>query len=228
MTGGNWLNFVRLLGLAFSAVAANVLPVRRDGDPESKDEAGPQDSTAMTTVDVPVKRPGDRASDAGEWAGELLGKGVRAIISGKDSMRRRYESLRGIYRLLREMGMSDAEIAKLVATQGREFLGQELSERTLTAAEINRALDNLNYTVLKAITEVDDRLNLDGELIERAQLSLATTRRGRTQAAAHLETAYAAVRSRLLKLLEKPDRFEDEDFTDVGVTDEGEVKTTSR
>jgi len=164
---------------------------------------------------LPATQPGtDLETDAREeeperqpgpaWVesfGDLLGRTFRAVGAQGTALRERAEGFYGAYRLLRALGMSDAEIAAFIAGQARSRLERELGGHTLTAADMRKVLDGVQDTVVRAAEEVDVRLDLGGDFVRRVREGVQATRTGREDALAALERGVATGKEQLRKLL---------------------------
>src|SRR5262249_7797448 len=134
-----------------------------DGDPSRADvpvtvKPAATKSTAMPSPSIPsAVGSAARESSRAESFAEMLGRAARGIGEPGQALRERVEGLQAAYKLLKALGMSDADIARLVADQGRQLLAQELEERTLTAADARRVIDNVQETVVRAAQDVDER-----------------------------------------------------------------------
>ncbi len=118
-------------------------------------------------------------------------------------MRERVEGLLGIYRLLKAMGLTDQQIATLVADQARGMLGREVEQRQLTAEEMRSVADRLQDSVIRAAQEVDDRLWLSGGLARPVREAVVATKAGREDVLPVIERTAGQGREALLKLLTK-------------------------
>lgn len=139
-----------------------------------------------------------------QWAegiGDLVGRAVRSMGARGGAVRERIEGLYGIYRLLRALGMSDAEIATLVAEQARQRLGRGLPEPVLSAEDARRVLDGVQDTVVRAAQEVDVRLDLGGDFVRGVREAALAARAGREDAFVALERGVGAAREHLRRVL---------------------------
>jgi hypothetical protein len=156
---------------------------------------------AESNVDAAAPPREDRA----EAFAEMLGRSFRMLGVQADAVRERIEGYYGIYRLLRTLGLSDQEIAALVAQQARTRVERELRGRTLTAAETRRALDGVSETVVRAAEGVDERLNLGGEFVRRVRDGVQASKAGREDVLIGLDRGLAAAREQLRKVLKNSD-----------------------
>ncbi|MBI2761214.1 MAG: hypothetical protein HYX51_07305, partial [Chloroflexi bacterium] len=190
MLAGNGL--VALAAASFFAaggggpvVPSRSLPEKNDGEgEEDKDELG-------------------RGFEAGEKFAEMLGRTFRSVGDRGVAIKERFEGFVGIYKLLKSLGMSDKDIAALVAEQARIQLGREASERTPTAADARRVMDGLQDTVIKAAQEVDVRLDLGGNFARRVRDAVQSTKTGREDALLFTERGVAVAKEQLLKVLNR-------------------------
>jgi hypothetical protein len=146
-----------------------------------------------------------RGFETGEKVAETLGRAFRGVSEWGSTVRERVEGLVGVYRLLRGMGMSDREIAALVAEQARIQLGRGLEDRKPTAADIRRVVDSVQETVVRSAQEVDTRLNLGGDFSRRVREGVQASKAGREDAIIFTERGLTAAREQLLRLLRHQD-----------------------
>jgi hypothetical protein len=131
---------------------------------------------------------------------ELVGRAARAVETQGNALRERLEGLHGLYRLLKSLGLSDREIALLVARQLRGRIEHELRDRS-AATETRRLVDGLQDTVVRAAQEVDVRLNLGGEFVRRVREGVQAATTGREEAFLTIERGMTAARQQLRRLL---------------------------
>ena len=181
-------------GITVLATGAAFLSAHGGGDrtaPEDTPRALPE-----RTGD-PLPEPAGRADSFGE----ALGKAFRGLGAQGSALKERLEGYYGMYRLLRALGMSDAEIARLVAGQARDRLEQDLRERTPTAGDARRVMDDLQERVLRAAEDVDSRLGLGGDFVRRVREATLAATTGREDALISLERGATAAREQLRKAL---------------------------
>lgn len=156
---------------------------------------------------VPSEGPSDEdrsgSEQLAESFGRLIGRLSRRVEKQSTAMRERVEGLLGIYRLLKAMGLTDQQIATLVADQARGMLGREVEQRQLTAEEMRRVADRLQDSVIRAAQEVDDRLGLSGGLARPVREAVVATKAGREDVLPVIERTAGQGREALLKLLTK-------------------------
>ena len=153
-------------------------------------------------------RPSERWSES---FGELLGRTVRNIGAQGTAMKERVEGFYGAYRLLRALGMSDAEIAGFIAGQARNKLERELNKNSLTAADMRKVMDGVQESVIRAAEDVDARMNLGGDFVRRVRDGVQATRAGREDALLGLEKGVAAGKEQLRKILREQNPTQDEE-----------------
>lgn len=197
---GRWRRTGAGLAGMLAAVAAFLSAHEGGGRavPIVQGEVLPKD--ADTTEEEAKPRPSER------WAesfGELLGRTVRTIGAQGTAMKERVEGFYGAYRLLRALGMSDAEIAGFIAGQARAKLERELNKTTLTAADMRKVMDGIQETVIRAAEEADERLDLGGDLVRRVRDGVQATRAGREDALLTLEKGLTAGKEQLRRLLKE-------------------------
>lgn len=147
--------------------------------------------------------PGRESAGKAESFAEMVGRVARTIGDQGVVLRERLEGLQAAYKLLKALGMSDADIARLVADQGRQILAREVEDRNLTAGEARRVIENVQETVIRAAQEVDVRLDLGGDFSRRIREGVVATRAGREDVLLAGEKGYATAREQLLKVLKK-------------------------
>lgn len=198
---GPWL--VVSAGITAAVAAAFSLLAGQD----SGGQVGLSNGTKMLPEadSVSGSQPDDMGPGPSErWAeafGDLLGRTVRAVGTQGAVFRERVAGFYGAYRLLRALGMSDAEIAVFIAGQARARLERRLEGRALTAADLRHVLDGVEETVVRAAEEVDERLNLGGDFVRRVREGAQAARTGREDALIAVERALAAGREQLGRLL---------------------------
>lgn len=153
-------------------------------------------------------RPSERWSES---FGELLGRTVRNIGAQSAAMKERVEGFYGAYRLLRALGMSDAEIAGFIAGQARDKLEREINKNSLTAADMRKVMDGVQESVIRAAEDVDARMNLGGEFVRRVRDGVQATRTGREDALLTLEKGVTAGKEQLRKVLREQNAAKDEE-----------------
>lgn len=176
---------------------------------------GPLQPAAGPPVEPPERRDGDVGSSpigttpeerGAEKVGEVLGRLVRSVGAQAELMRERVEGLYGMYRLLKALGMTDQEIAALIARQGGTWLERELAGRAPTAADTRRLLDSLQETVIRAAATVDEGMDLHGDFVRRVREGAQATRPGREDAILAVERGVAAAREQVRRLLNEGGR----------------------
>lgn len=160
-------------------------------------------ATQPSPTPEPERAHTREAGSRAESFAEMLGRMARSIGGQSAVMRERFEGLQAAYKLLKALGMSDADIARLVADQGRQILAREVEERNLTAAEARRVIENVQETVIRAAQDVDVRLDLGGDFARRVREGVDSTRAGREDVLLAGEKGYTAAREQLLKVLKK-------------------------
>lgn len=164
--------------------AGGRLPVERND--ATHPEAGPDGGAS-----------GDRAQGFGESVGRLL----RNLGEQGDALRGRVEGLYGMYRLLRALGMTDQEIAALVAREASSRLQRGLRESTPTTGDVRQVVDGLQELVLHAAEDVDERLDLGGDFVRRVREGVQATRAGREDALIALDRGVGTARDQLRRVL---------------------------
>lgn len=185
-------------GLAAALAAAVAFLAGQDGD-------GAERPHAELPVDPGGRRPSDEnpppTEKGRETFGDMVGRAFRTLGAQGDALRERAEGFYGMYRLLRALGMTDQEIAMLVARQARTWLEREADDRRPTAADTRRVVDALQETVVRAAEEVDVRLDLRGEFVRRVREGVQATKTGREDAILAAERSLATARELLRQIL---------------------------
>ena len=111
----------------------------------------------------------------------------------------RAEQYYAMYRLLKALGLSDAEIATLVVQKGGERLDEELGR--VRPSETRGLFEAVEETVVRAAAEVDARMDLGGDLVRRVRESAVAARVGREEALSGLERGLSQGREQLRRVL---------------------------
>jgi hypothetical protein len=179
-----WLEAVAsaAVGLAVSLLSVqnnskDVVPAK----PEAPDEPRPEDATEESGLPPVIERA-------------LYQLGLR---SGK--VHERAEQLVAMYKLLKALGMSDADIAKLIVQKAGERVDDGIGQvRPTDARPVIEAVEN---AMLRAAEEADTRLNMGGDLIRRVRDGAVAARAGREDALTGLERSLGQGREQLRKFL---------------------------
>lgn len=153
-----------------------------------------------------------RRNDEGGSGGSQAG-GLRALLRrlaetlGEQGalLRERVEGLAATYRLLRAMGMTDQQIAALVAEQARTLLVQRVGGRAPEQEDLRRLSDALFAAVVRAAEDVDQRLDLGGDFVRQVRDLIQAARAGREDALRAFERGSSAARALLERLLARID-----------------------
>lgn len=119
----------------------------------------------------------------------------------------RTEATVAMYRVMKVLGLSDADIAKLVLRNAGGRVEEEVGRR-VNPTETRRLLDRIEDSVVEAATEADQRLNLNGDLVRRVRDTALLARAGREDALTGLERGVAQGRELLRRLLKSKDEDE--------------------
>ena len=166
--------------------------------------------TGRASTNLPVDpRRGDELDDEappaneGERVSYMMGRAFRTLGAQGSTLRERAEAYYGIYRLLRALGMSDQEIAALVAQQVRYRVERRLEGRAPTAADTRQALDGLQETIIRTAQEVDMRLDLGGAFVRPVREAVLAARAGREDAFITVERTVATAREQFRHLIKE-------------------------
>ncbi len=135
----------------------------------------------------------------------LFGRLAEALDEQGALLRERVEGLITTYRLLRAMGMSDQQIAALVAETARAQLARRLGGRTPERDELRRLSDAVFMMVVRAAEDVDERFDLKGDFVRQVRDLVQAARVGREDALHAFERGSVAARALLARLLEQFD-----------------------
>ena len=113
----------------------------------------------------------------------------------------RTEQLYAMYRLLKVLGLSDAEIARLVVKNAGDRLDEGLDY--VRPAQARPVFDAVEEVLVRAAEEADMRLNLRGDLIRRVRDGALAARTGREEALIGLERGFAQGREQLRRILRR-------------------------
>lgn len=111
----------------------------------------------------------------------------------------RTEGMVATYKLLKSLGVSDADIARLVVQRAGDQVDEGLEH--VRPAEARLLFEAIEDVVVRAAEEVDTRLNMRGDLVRRIRDSAVATRSGREEALAGMERGLAQGREQLRRLL---------------------------
>ena len=116
----------------------------------------------------------------------------------------RSEGLYAMYKLLKVLGLSDAEIAKLVLQRAGDQVDEGLDRVHPTDARV--VFEAIENTLVRAAEEVDSRLEMRGDLIRRVREGALAARAGREETLAVLERGVAQGREQLRRVLKNLSR----------------------
>jgi hypothetical protein len=123
-----------------------------------------------------------------------------------------YEHTEGyyaMYRVMKTLGFSDADIAKLVLQKAGERVDEGLDQ--VHPTEARAVFESMEDAALRAASEVDNRLSLNGDLIRRVREGAMAARSGREDLLLGLERGLTQGREqfrRMLKGLSRDDTAE--------------------
>ncbi len=168
---------------------------------------GERRGAAERRLPVPSGRDDEEgtAEDRGAGPRGLLGRLAEALGEQGALLRERLEGLAATYRLLRAMGMSDQQIAALVAEQARTLLVQRLGGRAPEQENLRRLSDALFAAVVHAAEEVDERFDLKGDFVRQVRDLIQAARVGREDALRAFERGSSAARALVERLLAQID-----------------------
>jgi hypothetical protein len=121
-------------------------------------------------------------------------------ISGS-RLHERTEQVYAMYRLAKAVGMSDADIAKLVVQKAGEKLDDGLER--VRPVETRPLFEAIEEGLLRVAAETDSRLDLGGDLMRRMREHLIEARANREQTLAGLDRTFEQGRSELRRLLRR-------------------------
>jgi hypothetical protein len=112
----------------------------------------------------------------------------------------RAEQLYALYRLMKALGFSDADIARLVAKNAGDKLDEGLDR--VRPADARPAFEAVEEALVGAATEVDTRLGLNGDFIRRVRDGAIAARTGREELLFGLERAVGQGRDQFRRILQ--------------------------
>jgi hypothetical protein len=113
-----------------------------------------------------------------------------------------YEHTEGyyaMYRVMKTLGFSDADIAKLVLQKAGERVDEGLDN--VRPTEARAVFEAMEDAALRAASEVDGRLSLNGDLIRRVREGATAARSGREDMLLGLERGLTQGRDQLRRML---------------------------
>ena len=197
----SWLG--RLINGGVLAAVAGGLSLLAAGERREVIEAEARLLPTPTGEDEPPARPAPKFEQRVEAFGALLGRTVQSVGARGAALRDRAEQGYAVYRVLRALGMSDAEIAGLIARQARSWVETEVLDQAPTADDARRAADDLAERVVRVAAEVDDRLGLHGDFVRPVREGLQTAKAGREDALTAAERTLAGARALFRTLLKE-------------------------
>ena len=120
----------------------------------------------------------------------------------------RAEGLYAMYRLLKTLGYSDTDIARLALQRAGDSLDDGLDRVRPTDARV--AFETLEDAAVRAATEIDTRLDLRGDLIRLVREGAVAARSGREELLSGLERGLVEGRGHLRRILKGLAKGEDE------------------
>ena len=112
----------------------------------------------------------------------------------------RAEQLHALYRLLKALGFSDADIARLVAKNAGDRLDEGLDR--MRPGDARPIFEAVEEALVGAATEVDTRLGLNGDFIRRVRDGAIAARAGREEVLVGLERAIGQGREQFRRVLQ--------------------------
>ena len=123
---------------------------------------------------------------------------ARLGLQGSD-VHERTEGLYAMYRLLKTLGYSDTEIARLALQKAGESVDDGLERVRPTEARV--VFEALEDAAVRAAMEVDARLSLRGDLIRLVREGAVAARSGREEVLTGLERGLVEGRAHLRRIL---------------------------
>ena len=123
---------------------------------------------------------------------------ARLGLQGSD-VHERTEGLYAMYRLLKTLGYSDTEIARLALQKAGESVDDGLERVRPTEARV--VFEALEDAAVRAAMEIDGRLSLRGDLIRLVREGAVAARAGREEMLAGLERGLLEGRGHLRRIL---------------------------
>jgi hypothetical protein len=112
----------------------------------------------------------------------------------------RAEQLHALYRLLKALGYSDADVARLVAKNAGDRLDESLDR--VRPGDARPVFEAVEEALVGAATEVDTRLGLNGDLIRRVRDGAIAARAGREEVLVGLERAIGQGREQFRRIIQ--------------------------
>ncbi len=187
-------------GSVVTAVLSGLLSVLsgHDGDEGRGERAGVPAEVERERRNGQPPTLEDRAVSFGEEIGRI----VRTLGAQGEALRERAEGLYGMYRLLRAFGMTDQEIAALIAREASGRLQRGLRDSAPTTANVRRVVDGLQELVIHAAEDVDERLDLGGDFVSRVRDAVQASRTGREDVLIAVERGAATAREQMRRILD--------------------------
>jgi hypothetical protein len=129
----------------------------------------------------------------------VVAKAFATLGLRESGLHERTEGLYAMYRLLKAMELTDADIAKLAVQKAGERLDEGLMN--VRPAEARPLFEALEQTVLRAAVDVDERLELRGDLVRPLREAVALARAGREEALSALDRGFNEGREGLRRAL---------------------------
>ena len=157
----------------------------------------------------PAGPPAEDEDDYNPFRDEQDDEGLPAVVEQAferlglkgGPVHERTEQLYAMYRLMKALGLSDAEIARLVMQQAGERLDEGLDR--VRPTDGRPVLGAVEDVLVRAAEEADMRLNLHGDLIRRVREGALAARTGREEALIGLERGYSQGREQPRRILRR-------------------------
>ncbi|MGD9889788.1 MAG: hypothetical protein AB7R89_27645 [Dehalococcoidia bacterium] len=196
---GMWLE--RVVGVAGAAAAVAVSLLSVSGGSEQK-QRPPLDEDDEDYN--PLNDP-----DNDEGLPPVIDSAFKRLGLKDSAVYEHTEGYYAMYRVMKTLGFSDADIAKLVLQKAGERMDEGLEQ--VHPTEARAVFESMEDAALRAASEVDNRLSLNGDLIRRVREGATAARSGREDLLLGLERGLTQGREqfrRMLKGLSRDDAAE--------------------
>jgi hypothetical protein len=186
---GMWLERVAGVAGAAAAIAASWLSVSSGSGRAERPPLDEDDEDYN-----PLNEPDDE---------EGLPPAIDAVFTRlglRDSpMYEHTEGYYAMYRMLKTLGVSDADIAKMVLQKAGEQVDEGLGR--VRPTEARAVFEVMEDAALRAASELDTRLTLHGDLVRRVHEGATAARAGREELLLGLERGLLEGREQLRRIL---------------------------
>lgn len=186
---GMWLERVVGVAGAAAAVAASLLSVNSGSEQKQRPPLDEDDDDYN-----PLNDP-----DNDEGLPPVIESAFKRLGLRDSAVYEHTEGYYAMYRVMKTLGFSDADIAKLVLQKAGERVDEGLDQ--VRPTETRAVFEAMEDAALRAASEVDGRLSLNGDLIRRVREGATAARAGREDMLLGLEHGLTQGREQLRRML---------------------------